>query len=341
MAFGMPTTRGSYDADQIANLKEQAAMDQARAQSQYYGQLAGTVQSFGPGRGTSGFGGGTSGSGSSLSSMSSTLPSVSSGAVPAGPGGMPTAPSVDASPNLQSYSEQLRYDPWAANRMQAGTQLAGQMGQASPSDIYQQKLAQMATGTFSPDDPSYQWRFQQGQQAAERSLAARGLLNSGNAALELQQYGQGAASQEYGAQFNRMLQGLAGTESAYDTQMGRLMQMAGVNIDPTAGGQLNVAQEQTGIDRGRLSLASQELANQYDLGYRGLGLQSQELGIKALAAQNAQSAAQWGNLFGGGGGGAAPEPTASWDAYFAARDAARPVGAGSFGLSSTGGYGAY
>ena len=83
--------------------------------------------------------------------------------------------------------------------------------------------------------------------------------------------------------------------------------------------------EQAGIDRGRLGLASQELTNNYDLGYRGLGIQQQELGIKALAAQNSQTAAQWGNLFGGGGSsGGSTAPTASWDEYFAARDAARP-----------------
>lgn len=324
MAFGMPTTRGSYDADQIMNEKENLARTQLQAKEDYYNMLsrqAAATGGWGPGSG--GFGGGSIGSSSSSgsSSMSSTLPGV--GSIPSGPGGMPAAPSVNASPNLQSLSEQLRYDPWAAGRVGASAQLAGKLGESSPSSLYQQKLAQMATGEFSPDDPSYAWRFQQGQQAAERSLASRGLLNSGNAAIELQQYGQGAASQEYGAQFNRMLQGLAGSEDAYNTQMGRLMQMAGVNLDPTAGGQLNVAQEQAGIDRGRLSLASQELANQYDLGYRGLGIDAQKL---ALASSQASSGnVDWGSLFEGDGGGSTA-PTASWDEYFAARDAARPSG---------------
>jgi hypothetical protein len=324
MAIGLPTM---YMRSQEDQAREQAL--QEREELIRRATRSG-ISTSGAGRSSSG----STGSGS----FSSSLPSV--GSIPAGPGGMPTAPSVNASPNLQSYSEQLRYDPWAAHRMDAGTQLAGEMTQGSPSDLYQQKLAQMASGQFSTDDPSYQWRFQQGQQAAERSLASRGLLNSGNAAIELQQYGQGAASQEYGAQFNRMLQGLAGTEDAYNTQMGRLMQMAGVNIDPTAGGQLNVAQEQAGIDRGRLSLASQELTNQYDLGYRNLGIQAQENAIKQQASQNSQSAALWGSLFGGsGGGGGVSQPTASWDSYFAARDAARPAATPVTQLSSTGGYG--
>lgn len=322
MAIGMPTMYMRAQQDMAAAEAERAAQERYR--------LATRSGMASPSRASSGS--------SSSSSFSSSLPSV--GSVPSGPSGMPQAPSVNASPNLQSMSEQLRYDPWSAFRDDAGAQLAGQMGQTSPSAIYQNKLAEMATGTFSPDDPSYQWRFQQGQQATERSLAARGLLNSGNAAIELQQYGQGAASQEYGAQFDRLLKGLSGTESAYDAQMSRLMKMAGVDANPVAGGQLNVAQEQAGIDRGRLSLASQELTNQYDLGYRNLGLQSQELGIKAQAAQSAETAAKWGALFGNSGSGVGSvQPTTSWDAYFAARDAARPAAAEVPQMWSSGGFG--
>jgi hypothetical protein len=54
-----------------------------------------------------------------------------------------------------------------------------------PTKSYQDQLQQMTMGQFSPSDPSYQWRFDQGQLAAERSLASKGLLNSGNAAIEL------------------------------------------------------------------------------------------------------------------------------------------------------------
>lgn len=192
-------------------------------------------------------------------------------------GGLPqlSASGGSVSGGTQSLSEQQRYDPWSEHRGTAADTLGGTIGQASPSDIYQQKLAQMASGQFTPDDPSYQWRYNQGQQALERSLAAKGLLNSGNAAIELQQYGQGAASQEYGAQFNRMLQGLSGVESAYDAQMGRLMQMAGVPIDPTAGGKLNVAQGQLGIEGGRLGLDAQGLSNDWYLKNRELGLKEQ------------------------------------------------------------------
>lgn len=58
---------------------------------------------------------------------------------------------------------------------------------------------------FSEDDPSYKWRLQQGQQALERSAAARGQLTGGGTMKALARYGQGAASQEYQAAFNRFM----------------------------------------------------------------------------------------------------------------------------------------
>lgn len=189
-------------------------------------------------------GGGSSGGGVGMTGGSVSLPSISLG---------------DAN---------AAADPWSKYRAGAGDQLAAATAKGDPSDLYRDKLAEMSTGKFSTNDPSYAFRFQQGQQASERSLAARGLLNSGNAALELQQYGQQAASQEYSAQFDRMLQGLSGVSSQYDTQMNRLMEMAGVGNDPTAGGKLQVAgmAVQADIMKGNQS---------YDLGLRNVGVAQQ------------------------------------------------------------------
>jgi uncharacterized protein YukE len=141
------------------------------------------------------------------------------------------------------------FDPWGQYRPAAADQLAQKMSGPSPTDFYMNKLMEMSSGQFNSNDPSYQWRFDQGQQAVERSLASKGLLHSGNAAIELQQYGQGAASQEYGAQFNRMLQAMSGVESAYDSQMQRLMKMAGVDLDPTAGTKMAIAAGSLGVDQ--------------------------------------------------------------------------------------------
>lgn len=131
-------------------------------------------------------------------------------------------------------------DPWAFYRSGAGDKLAHLGG--NPADFYENKLQQMSSGEFAPDDPSYQWRYDQGLQANERSLGARGLLNSGNAAIELQDYGQKQASTEYAAQFGRMLQGLSSVDQKYNNTYSRLAEMAGVNLNPSATDQLQVQQ---------------------------------------------------------------------------------------------------
>jgi hypothetical protein len=76
---------------------------------------------------------------------------------------------------------------------------------ASQRGQYQNQLQQMMTGQFTPQDPSYAFRLGEGQQALERSAAAKGMLGSGNILAELQKYGQGMASQEYQNQYNRLL----------------------------------------------------------------------------------------------------------------------------------------
>ena len=51
---------------------------------------------------------------------------------------------------------------------------------------------------------AYKFRVNQGQEALQRSLGAKGLLNSGNRLMELTKYGQDMASQEYDAQYGRL-----------------------------------------------------------------------------------------------------------------------------------------
>lgn len=70
---------------------------------------------------------------------------------------------------------------------------------------YEQRLIELMNSPDSiADTNAYKFRFNQGQQALERSAAARGMLNSGNTLAALADYGQGAASQEYGNEFNRL-----------------------------------------------------------------------------------------------------------------------------------------
>lgn len=81
------------------------------------------------------------------------------------------------------------------------------------------------------NDPGMQFRLQQGQQAIERSAAARGGLVSGRTLQDVNRFAQGVASDEFGNAFNRALAtaglglGATGTQAGLTTDVGgRIMQ---------------------------------------------------------------------------------------------------------------------
>jgi hypothetical protein len=101
-------------------------------------------------------------------------------------------------------------------------------------------------GDFTAD-PGYQFRLQQGQQALDRSASARGGMFSGRAAKDLMNYGQGAASQEYGNVYNRKfnefqtnrantlnpLQSLSGMAQTSSNTLGNAASNYGTNVGNT------------------------------------------------------------------------------------------------------------
>ena len=141
--------------------------------------------------------------------------------------------------------------------------------QQDPSNGYADQLKTLMNGQFSTSDPSYQWRLDQGQKAVERSAAARGLLQSGNAAIELQQYGQGMASQEYSAQFNRTLSAMGASEGAFQNSYNRLAELSGMS----AGIQSN--SQNTNYNYASLAERAQNNQQQIGLGYAGLAERTQ------------------------------------------------------------------
>lgn len=68
------------------------------------------------------------------------------------------------------------------------------------------KMQSLNSGDFSSfkQSPDYQFRFDQGLQALDRSAAARGSLFSGGHSADLIGYGQGMASQSYNDFYNRL-----------------------------------------------------------------------------------------------------------------------------------------
>lgn len=99
----------------------------------------------------------------------------------------------------------------AADKGRADVEAAGQAAaqQADPFMAYRAKYAKKMDrfmkdpGKIIRKDPSYRFRFKQGQQALERG-ATKGFLNSGRLGLALTEYGQEFATQEYDKVFERL-----------------------------------------------------------------------------------------------------------------------------------------
>jgi hypothetical protein len=121
----------------------------------------------------------------------------------------------------------------AIARMRQGEQTAYEQTSATPSADFGKYARDFSMADYQAD-PGYAFRLQQGQQAIERSAAARGGLGGGRMAKDLTNYAQGAASQEYGNAYNRYqtnranqlnpLQSLAGVAQSATNTIGQAEQ---------------------------------------------------------------------------------------------------------------------
>lgn len=90
--------------------------------------------------------------------------------------------------------------------------------------------------------PGYQFRFNEGMNALDQSLAATGNRFSGRAAKAAQRYGQGLASQEFSNRFNRLASLSGRGQSAVETSGQAGMQAAGnIGNAMMAGGRASAA----------------------------------------------------------------------------------------------------
>lgn len=122
------------------------------------------------------------------------------------------------------------------------------------SDQYAGKF----TGNYAPTqldmDPSYQWRLSQGLKNLQASAAARGGLLTGQGAKDINDYAQGAASQEYQAAFDR-------NRTSQQDLYNRLASLAGVG--QTATGASGAAGQTAAGNIGANTLAGVGSANNY------------------------------------------------------------------------------
>lgn len=179
-----------------------------------------------------------------------------------------------ADQQLQMYN-QTRADqtPWRVAGGNAVGALSNWYGLGGQTPDYQSVLNGL---------PGYQFQRDQGNEAVQRNLAARGLLQSGAAGKALQQYGQNLAS-NYADKYVNGLQSLAGLGQTSAGQTAA----AGANAAANAGNAvMNGAAASASGQVGSANAWSNGLQNA--VGFGAMGLQNyQQLG------QMQNSANQW------------------------------------------------
>ncbi|MEO9347978.1 DNA transfer protein p32 [Acinetobacter radioresistens] len=130
--------------------------------------------------------------------------------------------SKEASQTQKDMYDQTRQDlsPYTQAGADALKQLMGGMGQDG-------QFMQSYTGQDLYNDPSYQFRIQQGQNAIQSGAAAQGGLLSGATQKALMNYGQEAASQEFQNAYNRF-------NADQTNQYNRLANLVGVGQNAAA-----------------------------------------------------------------------------------------------------------
>lgn len=119
-------------------------------------------------------------------------------------------------------------------------------------------------------DPGYAFRLEQGNRGVEASAAARGGVLSGATLKALARYNQDAASQEYGAAYNRW-------STSTTDRFNRLASVAGVGQTATntgiAAGQANTAAQAAGTSAisSNLADAANARSTQYSTNAKAIG----------------------------------------------------------------------
>ena len=231
---------------------------------------------------------GTGGSGSSSGGMSGsmampTAPAVTDLQAPAPFSYAPSTLGQFAAPSSTPTPERLSYQNATAPQsltaqqvgqpaslsytaMQTPTAFAGSR-QADPRALsyenlatpagYQAEKYQGLSAEQLAADPSYQFRFKQGQGAAENILAHSGALRTGNAAKALTDYGQQAASQEYAA---------ADQRARSTNQMNNATSLGAYQTNAQTGLAYNQNANQNAMQFGQQNIQNQQQANEQNYG---------------------------------------------------------------------------
>lgn len=159
--------------------------------------------------------------------------------------------------------------------------LAGEYGRQLGFLLPYQQAGGAALGSLSNNsfmnnwqqDPGYQFRLQQGQNAINSSLAARGLGNSGAALKSLTRYGQDFATNEYNNVYNREYNRLSNLAN-----IGQNATNNAVNASANYGG--SVSNNYTGLGNAIAGANVAQANQQSNLFGQGLGALGSYFGSK-------------------------------------------------------------
>lgn len=195
-----------------------------------------------------------------------------------GAGGASQAGSAAAAAGAKSYEEaqkwaqQLRYwnSPWiesGKSGLSTADALLGLGGLVWDGKSYQNSQTPQADQANAlakfKTSPDYQFRFQEGLNALDRSAASKGMLLSGAQTRRAQEYGGGLASGEYNNYFNKLM-GMSGAgQQAEATTQGLGTNIVGQGLNALTQG--NMAQASS------YSNAANALASGISKGVSNLG----------------------------------------------------------------------
>lgn len=119
---------------------------------------------------------------------------------------------------MEKYNQDLA--AWEAKRAELEQASTGSLANYNPAQATQKALEAR---------PGYQYRYDTGLNTTENALAKMGMSQSGRAQKELTQYGQNFGSNEFGNEYNRLMQ-LAGMGQNTANSIGNLRIGQGTNL---------------------------------------------------------------------------------------------------------------
>lgn len=160
----------------------------------------------------------------------------------------------------------------------------------------------LAGGQFDISNPAYQFQLKQGQQALDRSSAARGMGYSGAQMKGALQFGQGLASQEYDKQYNRAsgefgdyYNRLAGLAQGGQQAAGSMAQAGGQYANNASNTFGNLSNAQTSILGQQANARASGYAGQANAITGGLNSLTNLYGMSKYGGGNKNSLSSWLN----------------------------------------------